>query len=291
MRLWLINALRALVLGIACILPGMSAGVIALSMGLYQPILTALVGFRSDKRGNAKFLSPLVVGIGAGVLLTARAMSAVFQRAAGSITVLFIGLVLGGLPALWRQATQGGADQPEMRRWSAGNWTTNIILMVSGFSLIYLFGVLSRVATPTGTPRIFEGWVAVLGGAIYAFALIIPGISSSFLLLFLGLYQPMMDVLGHPLTRWRALLLVAAGGLACGAALIKVVEWLLRRFPIQSRFVVMGFVLGSVWIVFSWDAFAAKLAIHLLMIIAGFAVSSQFDRMFEGHDAVGALAC
>ncbi|MDR1599974.1 MAG: DUF368 domain-containing protein [Oscillospiraceae bacterium] len=288
---WLVNGLRGVILGIACVLPGVSGGVIALSMGVYQPILAALVHFRRDARGNARLLAPLVIGGGAGVLVTAQAMSVVFARAEASITILFIGLVLGGLPALWKQATEGKAPRAINKSaatasaWTPRHWIVNLSLAAAGFALIFLFSLLSGVDGLDGGTREFAGWTAVLGGAVYAFATVVPGVSSSFLMLYLGIYQPMMDALGHPLGHIGPLALAAAGGLACAAALVKAVEWLFRRFPAPSRFTVMGFVLGSVYIVFDWPRFASRWLIHSLLLIAGMAVAIFFERAFAKGDA------
>ncbi|MDR1262454.1 MAG: DUF368 domain-containing protein [Oscillospiraceae bacterium] len=287
---WLVNGMRGLILGIACVLPGVSGGVIALSMGLYQPILAALVHFRRDVKVNARFLAPLAVGGGIGILLTARAMSEIIQRAESNITVLFVGLVLGGLRALWAQATEGKAPRVNDKGavmaagWTYRQWVLNILLMLLGFGLIFVFSLLDRVTEPGAGLREFNGWLAVMGGAVYAFATVVPGVSSSFLLLYLGIYQPMMNALGHPLTQIKPLLFALAGGLACAAILIKVVEWLFRRFPAPSRFTVMGFVLGSVYIVFPWPVFAANWLTHTLLLIAGIVVALLFERAFAHGD-------
>ncbi|MDR0395906.1 MAG: DUF368 domain-containing protein [Oscillospiraceae bacterium] len=286
----LVNGLRGVILGIACVLPGVSGGVIALSMGVYQPILAALIHFGRDVKGNARFLAPLALGGGIGVLLTARAMSAVFSRAEDSITILFIGLVLGGLPALWAQAAAGKAPRAINKSaatasaWSTRHWILNISLMLAGFALIFLFGQLGRVTDAVGETREFAGWIAVLGGAIYAFATIVPGVSSSFLLLYLGIYQPMMNAIGYPLSHLGALALAGAGGLACGVAMIRAVEWLFRRFPAAVRFAVMGFVLGSVYIVFDWPVFASRWLIHTPLLAAGAVVAIFFERAFAMKD-------
>ncbi|GHU65314.1 DUF368 domain-containing protein [Clostridia bacterium] len=292
MQVWLLNMVRGLILGVACILPGISGGVIALSMGLYQPMLTALVHFRRDVKGNFKFLSPLAVGGGIGVLLIARAMSVIIARAETSITILFVGLVLGGLPSMWSQATEGKAPKALNKNaalasaWTRRHWVINIALMAAGFLLIFLFGLLDRVTEPLSGPIVFDGWIAVLSGAICTTATIVPGISSSFLLLYLGLYQPLMGALGHPIAQMRPLMLAGAGGLVCAAIMIKLVEWLFRRFPAPSRFAVMGFVLGSVYIVFDGPGFASKWLIHTLLLIAGVAVAILFERAFS-HDNGG----
>ncbi|MDR1568866.1 MAG: DUF368 domain-containing protein [Oscillospiraceae bacterium] len=271
--IWLRQALAGFILGIACVLPGISGGVLAMSMELYQPILSALSNFGKDVRGNARFLAPLAIGGGVGILLTARALSALVARAETEITVLFIGLVLGGLPGLWKQAAKAS------RGGAARAWAGRALLFAAGFAFTFAFGLLETVFKVEGATRAFDGVLAIISGGVYAFATVIPGISSSFLLLFLGVYQPMMDAIAN--LRIRPLLFALSGGIVVAAVLVKAAEWLFRRFSNQCTFVVMGFVLGSVWLVFSWEVFVARWLMHIMLLACGATLAILISRSFS----------
>ena len=272
---WTVRLVTGLALGIACIIPGISGSLMAMSMGLYQPILSALTGFHKDVRGNARFLLPLVLGGGIGVLLIARALSSLAAHAQNEITVLFTGLVLGGIPELWKNATNpGGGKAVKSRLARAG-------LFAAGLAFVFAFSLLDRVFSPNGAALRFDGLAAALGGGISALALIVPGISSSFLLLYLGIYQPMMDAIAS--VRLRPLLFAAAGAVIVAAAIVKLTEWLFRKHTSASTFVVLGIVAASVAMIFDGPAFMARWPIHAALLAAGIGLAFLAARAFGGE--------
>ena len=108
------NALAGLLMGIGCVLPGVSGGVMAVSFGLYRPMLDAVLGIFHDTRRKLVFLAPLAVGGAAGLLLGARGLGAAMRLYEKPMLCLFTGFILGGVPDLLAEAEEDGRFR---RRW------------------------------------------------------------------------------------------------------------------------------------------------------------------------------
>ncbi len=104
----LLRLAQGVLLGLGCILPGVSGGVMAVSFGLYRPMLDALTGFFRDWKNNLRFLLPLVAGIALGVLAGAAGLKLLLEQYRTPLLYLFIGLILGGVPGLLREANADG---------------------------------------------------------------------------------------------------------------------------------------------------------------------------------------
>jgi len=269
------------------VLPGVSGGVMAVSMGLYEPMLSAVAHFFRDWKANLKFLAPIALGMGVGVLLMARVLSRLTASAESQVTILFVGLVLGGVPMLVQRALKGMGTalrqrkDPAQRKRAARRVAGRALLFLAGLAFVQVFHFLNNAVESAGLATTFAGWSAAIGGGIYAFGTVVPGISSSFLLLYLGLYQPLMEAIAN--LRVLDLLWAAAGVVVVAALLIKVVEWLFRRFPCACYAAVTGFVVGSLSLVFSWERFAAHWPLNTLLLVLGFGLSYLLSRGFGGE--------
>ena len=100
--------LLGLALGIASITPGISAGVIAAAAGIYEPAVRALVNFRKEYRQSFRFLFPLGLGVAAGILLFSRVWQQLMFTAEFRVLYVFLGLVAGSIPALFKEANCHG---------------------------------------------------------------------------------------------------------------------------------------------------------------------------------------
>ncbi|HML48023.1 MAG TPA: DUF368 domain-containing protein [Clostridia bacterium] len=243
------RVLAGAVIGIGAVLPGVSGGVMAVSMGLYESMLSAVSHFFADVRGNFRFLAPLAIGACLGILAIAKALTWLVSHTQTQLVVLFAGLVLGGMPALWFQANG------DLKLASGRRWVSRLFSLVAGLALTWTVTLLERLFSGGATLETLTGPQAFLSGAIYAFGTIIPGISSSFLLLYLGMYEPLMAAVAG--LNVPVLACAAAGFGAMALLLIRAVEACFKRFPRIAYNMVMGFVLGSILLIWSWPAFFA----------------------------------
>ena len=259
MKSFLLKLLCGIVIGIGGVLPGVSGGVMAISLGLYEDTIRAISGFFRDIKKNFLYLLPLAIGMGIGVLLTSNVVKVALEHYEAPLLALFSGFVLGSIPELFDEVK--------------GMWTFGkpsrikcIIAMICGliFVLLFAFGETSVVSNDTaGT---LNPVTALIGGAILSIGVVIPGVSSSFLLIFVGLYGAVLSTIAGVMD----LSILFSSGL--GAALIKLVHLALDRHRAVTYAVIIGFVVGSVLLiqptVFREFSFAC-----VLLFLAGIAVS------------------
>lgn len=266
--------LAGAVIGIGAVLPGVSGGVMAVSMGLYEPMLSAVSRFFSDVRGHLRFLAPIVLGGILGVLAIAGAVSWLTQHAEAQVVALFTGLVLGSMPALWTQANG------DLSARAGKRWLPRLCALAAGLLLTWVLTLLDRLTAGGATLESITGPQAFLAGAIYAFGTIIPGISSSFLLMYLGLYGPLMAAVAN--LNVPVLACAAAGFGAMSLLLVRAVEACFKRFPRMAYNMVMGFVLGSIALVWANPDvnFTAQGLLNLALLASGLGLALLVNRGF-----------
>lgn len=232
----LANVLRGAAIGIANIIPGVSGGTIAVILRIYERLITAIRDFLSFGEGwvrRALFLLQIVVGAGIGLLALARVIEYLLETHGGPTQLFFIGLILGSVPALLRQS--------KALRLSAGQIASFLIALavVAGISLLG--------SAETGTVYAERGISTALlllgSGVAGAAAMVVPGISGSFLLLLIGSYGTII----HGINSLDPFILGStAVGVLMGLGIItRVIAWLFERVPGPTYAAILGLVAGS----------------------------------------------
>lgn len=225
--------LAGVMIGIGGILPGVSGSVLAVAFGLYARILDAIATFFKDVKGNVRFLFPVLLGGAAGLYGFSVILDRMMARYETPLIFLFCGLVAGSMPSLMRE-TKRACGEIKRRYW---------IMAALGFALSLLLLLIERRGGSAAAVRV--GPVqAVASGAILAAGSILPGVSTSFILIRLGWYAPMMNALSS--LNIALLLYAGLGALASGAALIGLVRYLLKHFSGWVYMTVIGLMAGTI---------------------------------------------
>lgn len=252
------------IIGAAGIIPGASGGVLAVSMGVYRSIVNAVLSLLKDFRKNFLYLLPFGLGGVAGILLTARGLAWLLANHRGALMYVLMGMVLGGVPDLIRDANTGGFH----KRYLAGT-LLGLLLAVSLASL--------DNAVTGGGDWPFTPATMAMAGAILAIGIVIPGVSTSFVLMFMGLYDPLLAALNRldiPVLFYMGLGLGAAGIL-----LLLFVRRMFNRHKAYSDYCVLGFLLGTVVLIFpGFRPFPTQLW-YLMLFAAGAAVTLLMGRL------------
>ena len=260
------NALAGLLIGIGCVLPGVSGGVMAVSFGLYRPMLDAVLGIFHDTRRKLLFLAPLALGGAAGLLLGARCLGTAMRLYEKPMLCLFTGFILGGVPDLLAEAEAGGRFR---RRWLGA--LAGVVLLALPMALLRAQGV-ERALSLTPLQALAVGLAEGVGT-------VVPGLSTSFLLMNLGWYQAYLDALAHP--QAGVLGLVALGFAASALASMKAVQWLFDHARGYAYYAVLGFLLVSVALVFPGFGSGWTLWMQLAALLAGMLVARRMSGVGE----------
>lgn len=251
-------------LGVTSLLPGVSGGALAASLGYFEPVIRAISGFFRDARKSIAYLWPLAIGGIIGFALAALLLSQLINTAETQFVCLFLGMVAGSLPSVFRMANK---ERPKALQW---------LLMGVGFLCSILFGLLdSNIEAVRTAPM---GYLqAVLAGGVLGIGVILPGLSSSFILIYLGWYKPVMNAL---VTFDLVMLLaVGVGMVAAFALLVKAVDWLFSHYRRAALCVVVGLVAGSLVLVFPDRFFDRLWYVNVALVCVGVAAGFFLGKM------------
>lgn len=260
----LLNGVKGLAIGMANIVPGVSGGTIAVVTGVYDELVDSFGNFFSSPGGwrrNLAFLAPVVVGILAGNVGLARLIGFLLETAPVATNWGFIGLVLGSTPFLARKSG--------IRSFSV----SYLLLFAVGLGVVLWMGLTPR---PDASPPITEitvgsGTILFAAAFIASIAMIIPGVSGSFLLLLIGMYSTLQN--GFSTLNVPVIVVFVAGTLVGVVLVSKVIAALLRRFHAGTYAAVIGLVVGSVVAIFPGFSSGVMVAADLGAFLAGAALS------------------
>ena len=230
---WLRDLRCGLLIGAGAILPGVAGGVLAVVFDIYRPFMEVLTRPRTAIPKYWKWFPPIALGWCAGFLGFARGIAAAISLSNTVTTWLFIGLIVGTMPSLFREAGKEGRN--------AASWVS--LLLCAGAVFAGLFYV-SRIAEVSVEPNF---WWYNFCGVLWGMSIVIPGMTSASVMMALGLYQPMLE----GLARLNLLVLSASlpGMVLAIALLARLVSWFFRRHYTVAFHGILGFVLASTLVI------------------------------------------
>lgn len=240
-KIGLINFIKGFILGIANVIPGVSGGTMAVSMGLYELILSSIGNFFKDIKGNFIKLLPIILGILVAIVSTSKLVTYALTNYKAQTLCLFIGLIFGGVSLIMRKIKGKGSK------------TNYLIFFVIFFFVISLnFLKTGLIEISFANMGIIDYLLLLLIGFIASSAMVIPGISGSFILMVLGYYDKIIytvsTITDFSKLGSNLLILVPFGiGVAMGIIFMaKLITNLIKKYETKTYFAIMGFVLSSV---------------------------------------------
>ena len=241
---WFLDILRGAVIGVSNIIPGVSGGTMAVSMGIYDRVIYAVNNLRKQFRKSFRELLPIIIGVLIGLFAFAALIGSLLGTKSDEIPLTrlptnfaFIGLILGGLPAIYKRVNMRDAKIP------------GLILFLLFLALVVVLPLLNPPEARTVDHSIGTILLMIPLGALASATMVIPGVSGSMILMLLGYYNSvinaMNDLRGGD---WSslAILLPYAFGLLVGIVFIaKLMNYLLRKHAALTFSAIFGLVIGS----------------------------------------------
>ena len=240
-KIGLINFIKGFILGVANVIPGVSGGTMAVSMGVYELILSSIVNFFKDIKGNFSKLLPIALGILVAIVSTSKLVTYALTNYKAQTLCLFIGLIFGGVSLIMKKIRGKG---------SKTNYLIFFVVFFLVISLNFLrTGLIEISFTNMG---IIDYILLLVMGFIASSAMVIPGISGSFILMVLGYYDKIIytvsTITDFSKLGSNLLILVPFGiGVVMGIIFMaKLITNLIKKHETKTYFAIMGFVLSSV---------------------------------------------
>ena len=254
------NFLKGIIVGIGGIAPGLSGSVLLVILGLYQKTISAIGTLFKNFKENVKFLFPLVLGFGVGVIIFSKIVDYLLGNFEMYTRFAFLGLVLGTIPLFYKEVKKEGFNKKY--------YLYMVIGAVVGFVLFYFNKDLFPVITnPNLLQSVFLG-IAVAGSSI------VPGVDSAVILSSLGLYELYV---GSIADFNLSVLIPAAFGLVIGVLVISfLMNKLLKRFYTATFSVIFGLFISIIPNVLNESCVLglnASSVISIIIMIIGFGIS------------------
>lgn len=281
-----INVFVGAFIGIGAILPGLSGGVMCVLFGIYQPLMETLSHPIRGIKKHWKLLIPTAVGIAIGFVGFSGILDWLIGKDALLMQCVFLGLVLGTLPSLWKEADGHGSG--------VASW------LVFALMFIFMVFVLSFLANdestqmaklinkvlPQASFRIeadFVGYIVV--GVCFALSMVMPGMSFSSPLMCFGLFTPMTqnfsklkDFADFDFSLFPNFILpIGIGALVTIIALAKPMNMLFEKSPSVGYRLVMGAVFASTFLLIPTNFNESSPLWCIVAIVGGFAAGYALD--------------
>lgn len=261
------NLYRGFFIGISDLIPGVSGGTIAFILGIYDELLASISGFFSRNwRKHIGFLLPLAIGMGLTLLLFSRVIEYLLKNYHEQTQFFFLGLVIGVLPFIAKQA----------------NIKTNfkiahfLLILVVGAALASLALISPQDSTPITTLTSSNAIGLFFAGWAGSMAMLLPGISGSFILLLLGVYSTAIGALSN--LNLPIIAVIGAGVIVGFIVSSKIISYLLNHFKHATFAVIIGLIIGSVFVMYpGLPEDGTYLVMSLLTFFIGLLVASLFN--------------
>lgn len=252
------NIIKGVMIGIANVIPGVSGGTMAVSFGIYDRLISSISGFTKHVKESLALLAPILLGCGLGIAGFTYAIEYLLENHTFVTCMTFVGLILGGLPALYRAMNEKKAAGSG--KMGAGA----IIAFLLAFAVSAGLPLLKTGGDTLAVLPVNGSTMAILFvlGIVASATMVIPGVSGSMMLMILGYYYGIINTITSFLDGLRAmdlaalkdgfLLLAPFGiGVLLGIVLIaRLISFLFERYGVQTYGAILGLVLASPFAIF-----------------------------------------
>ena len=262
--LFLFRVVQGAFIGLGAVLPGISGGVLSVIFGIYKPIMELLSNPFKNFKTHVPPLIPVFIGGAVGFLGIANLLAFFLNKYPDPSVCLFIGLISGMLPSLFREAREEGVAK--------GSYVSLVVCMIVIFSLLGGLNMASVEIEANFISYLFCGFCLAL-------SVIAPGMSFSTLLMPLGLYTPFVDGIGH--LDFQVLIPGGIGALVTVICLAKAVNALFDHFYSLAFHGIIGIVIAATVMIIPFSSFTASVTgciVNIICLVVGVIAALLLDK-------------
>lgn len=252
------DIIKGMLIGIANIIPGVSGGTMAVSLGIYDKLISSVSNLLTDWKRSLVTLLPIIIGCGIGIVGFTYAIEYLLNHHTFVTCMAFVGLILGGIPTLVSSLKK------ELKKNSSRIGISGIVAFLVLFAVAVLFPMMNAEDEVLKTFSVTPGTVTALFfvGVIASATMVIPGVSGSLVMMILGYYYGIINTIKSFLDSLKvfdmaglihgfALLMPFGIGVLLGIFLIaKLITFLFNKFGIQTYCAILGLIAASPFAIF-----------------------------------------
>ncbi|MBR3255067.1 MAG: DUF368 domain-containing protein [Clostridia bacterium] len=233
------NFIKGIAIGAGAILPGISSGVLCVVFGIYEKLLDSVLGFFKNIKQNIKFLFPIFLGAILGVLFFSKILNYLLYYYPTQTKSTFVGFILTSIPSLIKDANK------------KQKFRLRYILYLLFSLIIGIFTVILEKNLSLNTNSSFNYFYLIFCGFLMSIGVIVPGISSTIILMLLGVYSAYLTSIAN---LYFPILVPIIIGLIIGSLVfMKLTKFCLNNYYAQTFYTIIGFTLGSILVI--WPEF------------------------------------
>ena len=270
----LILILKGIIIGAGKIIPGVSGGMLAITLNVYDRAIKSISNFFKNVKENFTFLFTLGIGILLSILSVSKLIEYTLDNYYLPTMLLFIGMIIGGIPSIVNEAKQEKSLK-------------NIIIMLIPFILIFILSITSNIFN-MGSVKGVKVIPMILIGIVDAITMIIPGISGTAILMMLGYYDIIISSFSSftnlSLLSYNLSIIIPFGiGMIIGViTLSKIINYLLNKYRISCLCAIIGFSISSILLLLietlKNNYYIGEVLISLVLLVVGYFISSRLDK-------------
>lgn len=255
-----LNIIKGIFIGAGAIVPGLSSGVLCVIFGIYEKLLDAVLNFFKDIKQNIKFLFPIALGVGIGVLLFSNGLNYVLYAFPIQTKSIFIGLILGTIPSLIKEVNEKQSFRPQ-----------NVVYLLIALAIGIVTVILENQMTIISNVEEINSFYLILCGVIMSLGIIVPGVSSTIILMLLGVYSIYLQSVAN---LYLPVLIPMGIGLVLGSIVVmKVTKILLEKQYAKTFYSIIGFTIGSILVLVPQGMNTLEMILSILCILLGIYIS------------------
>lgn len=261
---WILRVLQGMLVGVGAVLPGISGGVLCVVFGIYKPVMELLSNPIKKFKTHVPRLLPVIVGAALGFLGVAKILAFFLEKYPDPSVCLFVGLIAGMLPSLFREAGEQGRTK--------GSWVSLVVAFVVVLTLLLSLNLLSVSIIPNFGWYLFCGFCAAL-------SIIAPGMSFSTLLMPLNLYTPFVDGIGN--LDLSVLIPAGIGAVVTILCLAKAVDALFNHFYSFAFHAIVGIVIAATLVIIPFGSFTVSVSgavVNVVCLVIGIVAALALDK-------------
>ncbi len=233
----IITLFKGMFIGGTMLIPGVSGGTMAIILGIYDKLISAISRFFKNIKSNIIFLAVFGVGAVLGMVVLAVPISSLKEMFEKPVTFFFIGCVVGSVPMMIKKA--------QVRKVS---WKCFVFPILGILFVVLISFIPTSSSDAAMSGGVLDYLLLVLAGFLAAIALVLPGISVSFFLLLIGVYDDMLNAIKEFNIPYLIPIFI---GLVLGVILTtRLLETAMAKFPQPTYLIILGFIVGSIYEIF-----------------------------------------
>lgn len=260
-------------IGAGVVLPGVSGSVIAIMLGIYDKVIYVINDKTISFSEKILKIIPLVIGLLIGMIVFGKLLLILYNYHEVMVRYIFAGLILGGVPMLFNQFSKNTSSINKL------DYLCVIFSFIFSLALFILPGISGFEKVNLSNVSFIN---LFLSGFLYISGKIIPGISSSFFLMLLGLYDYMLIFLSNPLSfslaEYVKFIPFILGIIIGGVVLVKLINYLFSNHFFKTYSLIIGFVLGSVFAILPGFKFEFDYIMSIFFMILSFVLVNKLCK-------------